>query len=303
MIPLRFQFGRYRRKVHVLCELLIQRVYRPDVAIIGSIHRNNVGDMALSRSVKHVLDGCGIRSGRQLVGGGRLGLANWPLGKKAVVAGGALGREKVLRTVVEKYSASPENVAMTGMAFWSFDDLSEETIRFLRATAYLSCRNREDVNELRERGIEATFAYDNAFSLPVGETNGEERMLGINVVPRHMKKKEGKYVPSESNPQFGTSYVNVLRSIAADYLSRGWKVVHVPFTSQDERLSRQVFRGMDVHCRGYTSDVGETHRSVATCSRFIGTRYHAHVFALKSSVPLYSLSYARKCSVLSGVNL
>ena len=289
------QFGYYRRKAHVLCELLAQYIRHPNVAIIGSVHGNNVGDMALSRSVKNVVDEYTVRSGRQLIGGGRLGLANWPLGKRAIVAGGALGREKVLRTVVQKYSAAPGNVALAGMSFWSFDDLSEKTLQFLQATAYLSCRNRKDVRELRKRGIEATFAYDNAFSLAERGAEKEEGLLGVNVVPRHMKMKNGKYVPSESRPKFSESYVNMMCSIAKNYLSKGWRVVHVPFTSQDAALARQVFKGMGLYCRNYTSNVEETDRAVATCSRFIGARYHSHVFALKSSVPLYSVSYARKC--------
>lgn len=295
MVSLRSRLARYGHKVHVLGELLTQHVSRPDVAIIGSVHKNNVGDMALSHSVQHVLGEHAVHGGMQMIGGGRLGLSKWPFGHKAIVAGGALGREKVLRTVVQKYLTDPQDVAMVGMAFWSFDDLSEETLRFLRDAAFLSCRNRRDVEELSNRGIEAEFAYDNAFSLPQNDGEREDRTLGVNVVPRHMKRQDGKYVPSEANPRFGRSYARVLRDIVADYLAKGWDVIHVPFTTQDEDLSRQVFRGMDVHCRGYTFDVEETSRAVSACSRFIGTRYHAHVFALKSMVPFYSVSYARKC--------
>lgn len=299
MIPIKtFWHNKYARTVPLLYNFLKQKVTRPNVSVIGSVHRNNVGDMALSGAVRDRLKTYSVRSGLCSIGGGPIGLLQWPTGDKAILAGGAVGREKLLRRVVRKYSGVPQSVAMTGMSFWDIDSLSQQTQHFLRSVSYLSCRNRQDVQELAEKGIQANFAFDNAFSLPTPSAARGKKLLGVNVVARHMAKKNGNYVSLDDNPFFGPSYIKLMRRTVTRYLSMGWKIRHVPFTSDDALFSEYVFRDLDVNRMHYSPDYEKAARRVAECNRFVATRYHAHVFAIKSGTPLYSISYAPKCRLL-----
>lgn len=189
---------------------------------------------------------------------------------------------------------------MLGMSLWSSPQFSPETLRFLRSLSFLSCRNRRDVRRLEKMGVKAHFAHDNAFALDVEVVRGKPQTLGVNVVPRHMKYDGSRYVPigSDKEKKFGPSYSNLVRAIASRYLDNGWTLVHIPFTPHDARYAKQVFAGLDVTHRGYTPGVRRTYQATAACSRVVATRYHAHIFALKSRTPVYSLSYAPKCRLL-----
>ncbi|PEN06505.1 hypothetical protein CRI93_09490 [Longimonas halophila] len=293
----------YLRKVPIVFDLLCQHIDTPEVAIIGSVHRENVGDMALSEGVASVLEKEDVSSGTQLIGEGMVGLSKWPIGQgKAIVAGGALGRETPLRSLVEKYGNDPHQVAIVGISFWSNHGLSKASVDFLRSVKFLSCRNYRDVDTLTEMGIKgAKFAYDNAFALPVKEYVRDKRRLGVNVVSRHMAWDGHGYIPAnnkEVERPFGPAYTRSLQNIASTHLERGWDVVHIPFTNEDERFASWVFKDIPVELHTYDPRVEPTYRAVAKCSRFIGTRYHAHIFALKAQVPLLSFSYASKCTLL-----
>jgi len=295
--------GYYLRKLPLLKDFVSQTVVSPEVVIIGSVHRENVGDMALSESVASVLREEEVSSGMQLLGEGTLGLARWPRGEgKAIVAGGALGREARMRPLVAKYQDNPHQVAIVGISLWSTDDLSKASINFLQSVGFLSCRNHQDVDALVEMGIgEAEFAYDNAFALPVETYAKNEKRLGINAVSRDMTWNGDEYIPVNGDAvteSFGPAYVRSLQQIARTQLERGWNVVHVPFTKEDDRFASWVFKDMPVELRTYDYRVEPTYREVAQCSRFVGTRYHAHIFALKARVPLLSFSYASKCTLL-----
>jgi hypothetical protein len=292
--------GYYTRKIPVLRDIVRQYLSPPKIAIIGSVHRENVGDMALSESVASVLEERGARTGMQLLGDGYLGLSRWPLGEgKAMVAGGALGREKRIRPLVGRFCEQPGRVALVGMSFWSLDDLSQDSFGFLRRVGYISCRNRRDVEELKNEGIpDAKFAYDNAFAFPILKTEAEPKRLGMNVVSRHMVREGRDYIPSEDRPNFGPNYIQAMRRVAQSYLNRGWRVVHIPFTKEDELYAEVVFDGVDVEEKRYDYNVERVYKGVSRCARFVGTRYHAHVFSLLAQVPLLSFSYATKCTLL-----
>ena len=205
-----------------------------------------------------------------------------------------------MRPLVDQYGSQPEKVTLVGMSFWSVDDLSKRSINFLKKAAYISCRNRTDITRLTEIGMEnAVFAYDNAFALNLKEPRRKHKRLGINVVPRHMRHEEkGVYVPTDDDPQFGPAYMQMMRSVAQSYLERGWEVHHIPFTEADRRYAAFMFEGIDVQHHKYRCQVEPVFESVAQCSSFIGTRYHAHIFALKARVPFFSVSYASKCALL-----
>jgi hypothetical protein len=292
--------GYYARKIPVLRDVVRQYFSPPEIAIIGSVHRENVGDMALSESVASILEERGARTGMQLLGDGRLGLSRWPLGEgKAMVAGGALGREKRIRPLVDRFREQPGQVALIGMSFWSLDELSQDSLDFLRRVGYISCRNRRDVEELKNEGIsDAKFAYDSAFSFPLRETEAQPKRLGMNVVSRHMVREGREYIPSEDRPNFGPNYIRAMRRVAQSHLDRGWRVVHIPFTKEDELYAEVVFDGVDVEEKRYDYNVERVYEGVSRCARFVGTRYHAHVFSLLAQVPFLSFSYATKCTLL-----
>lgn len=292
--------GYYLRKVSLARDLIVQHLRTPDIAIIGSVHRENTGDMALAKSVVSVLKSHGFHTGMQCFGKGPLGLQRWPKGSgRAIIAGGAIGREKLVRSLAERFQNDPERVALVGVSFWSLNDLSKVSVEFLRRVGYISCRNRQDSNRLENVGIGGVhFAFDNAFLLPKASETHASRQLGVNVVSRHMRRDGDRYIPTQDNPSFGPAYIRVMRAIIESYLQKGWHVKHVPFTKDDERFASYVFAGLDVSHRSYTHRVKPVYSAVATCSRFIGTRYHAHIFALTSRVPLLSFSYAKKCSCL-----
>lgn len=289
--------GYYFRKFPLVKDLVSQTLYPVEVAVIGSVSRENVGDMSLSRAVQSTLLKSGVRAGIQSLGGGVFGLATFPK-RKAIVAGGTIGREAHMRRLAERYGDNPDQLAITGIAMWSIDKLSEESIKLLKSVSFISCRNRNDVNKLRDIGVtRVQFAFDNTFALSTKSYSKHEKRLGINTVSRGMKWNGKEYIPSMGK-QFGEKYTQSLRCIVNDYSKRGWEITHVPFTKDDERFASWVFQKLPVDLCPYDFRVPPTYRNVAQCSRFIGTRYHSHIFALKAQVPLLSLSYAPKCRLL-----
>ncbi|PEN12619.1 hypothetical protein CRI94_13975 [Longibacter salinarum] len=260
--------------------------------------------MALSRSIAGVAREMGFRPGLQLLGEGALGLRRWPFGKTGtIVAGGALGREKRIQLLAEKFGDYPERVALLGMSFWSSDDLSTESMDFLRACKYISCRNRKDMKYLKNAGFQNVhFAFDNAFALPTNPAQEKPTrptpVLGVNVVSRNMKRIDDSYfVPSEDS-NFGPTYINIVRDLVESHIRKGWEVQHIPFTHSDSQYANFVFEGLPVQMLPYQYRVSKVLGAVAKTKRFIASRYHAHVFALRTRTPLISISYAPKCDYL-----
>lgn len=81
--------GYYVRKLPLLEDLIGQTLNPPEVAVLGSVHRENVGDMALSASVGSVLAEKKLSWGMQPTGSkGIFGLSQWPKGEgRAIIAG------------------------------------------------------------------------------------------------------------------------------------------------------------------------------------------------------------------------
>ena len=82
--------GYYMRKLPLVKDMIAQYLSPPEDALLGSVHRENVGDMALCASVGSELTGAGVSWGMQPAGNkGMLGLSRFPEGQgRAIIAGG-----------------------------------------------------------------------------------------------------------------------------------------------------------------------------------------------------------------------
>jgi len=302
-------------KVKTALQCAGQYISSPECAIIGSYHGQNVGDLALGGAVLNVAQDLGLHAGMQNLGLGEDGLQKWPEAPYAVLGGGALGNEDRLSSVRVRYGESPEAVAMIGLDFDPKHAFSDSTLQFLENVARITCRSRVGVQRLQKllNRDDVRHAPDNAFCLPcheslADETTKENRTVGLNTVSLYYSvnpvsgrydmgfDKSGEISDDHARrSSLMSHYVELIRKFVKQMARRGFEIVHIPFTYDDELFARQTMKGLSVSQYSYTTKLETVARRVRSCDLFLGTRYHAHVFALANCVPFLSVQYARKC--------
>jgi polysaccharide pyruvyl transferase WcaK-like protein len=96
----------------------------------------------------------------------------------------------------------------------------------------------------------------------------------------------------------GERFVRVMRELAGDALRRGWEVVNIPFSAVDAMFADAVLPDLDVRRLPYVGDARTALRHLASCSKFVATRFHAHIFGLIAGIPTVSIAYSGKCEQL-----
>jgi hypothetical protein len=94
------------------------------------------------------------------------------------------------------------------------------------------------------------------------------------------------------------AYVRLIRTCVRRCLDLGFRVVVIPFAAEDATFARTVLAGSGAVLEAFDWNPLRVFERVASCDQFVATRFHAHVFALLARVPLFSLAYSEKCSLL-----
>lgn len=302
MMLTRTQINHYKRN-------LIQRIFLPEIAIIGGYHGGNIGDMALGKSVSDVLNEKGISNGLQTI----YNLEGWPKAKFAIIGGGAVGYTDSLIRVYNRYKTDFSKLGFLGVDF-NEKTYPDKIKRMLRESAFVSCRSEEQANRLKFIVVrnEVFHHPDIAFSLVPKFSNRsknpiiqKQKKMFVNLVPLYGKFKNGKIIPDfnykservelyENFDLMHKNYKVAVRECVEKALADGFKVETAPFTPQDREYSKIILKDLDVKNAQYHSDPIRMLNHISTCEKFICTRFHATIFGLKAGVKVHPIAYAKK---------
>ncbi|WP_310430237.1 polysaccharide pyruvyl transferase family protein [Chamaesiphon sp. VAR_48_metabat_135_sub] len=302
-----------------------QVIRPPDLAILGSFHGVNTGDQSLGLSVKNCIKQSIYRSGFQNI----FSLKNYPKCQLTICAGGATGIESIVTELAKRNADRPEMTALVGMNF--ADDVANfpaSTLEFLQQVSHISCRSKRQVQQLAEilHKDDILYTPDNAFAYPFQslsrgiDAHRQPKVLGFNVLNLFMTWVRGKgFVPGtpladwyRSNnsdiisyiDRIGPAYIKYFNSVISIYRARGWEIVHIPFTPEDDLFAKTFFRSHQIKYHSFSPQPDVIFSHLQKCSLFISTRFHALVFALIANVPCVPVNYAIKCNdLLTDLNI
>lgn len=318
-----------RRKLQVVAKLseyhLIfeQSLKRPELGLLGAFHGLNVGDNSLAKSVFIYAKDFYANIGVQNI----YNFSKYPATSMAICAGGATGVQSNLVNLKNRYQLTPEKVALIGIDFSSdIDKFPESVLDFLSRICYLSCRSKSQANRVRSLlKRDVLFHFDNAFSYPgfrylesykYSTINHykDSKILGFNSLNFFMIWVKSKgfmpghylaewYKQQNSNvanyiESLGLAYINFFNDILDVYSSRKYKIIHIPFTVDDDLFARTFFKNKNIKFLKYNPNPDESIKYLSQCDLFISTRYHSLVFAIKLGIPCIPFCYAIKCTDL-----
>lgn len=283
------------------------------VAVVGAYHCRNLGDMTLARAVSRALRGAGRSHSLRDVHR----LHRYPAAQATIFGGGATAVPALLEAYCARCDAVPARTVLAGMDFRAdADRFPARVLDLLASAAAVSVRSRRQQERLGQQLArdDVAFQWDLAFAsgLQVDEPAGREArapVLGLNVLPFFMEYRGGQFQPGHALEQWyrstgseiaghvrtlGPAYVDFVREVVRAHASRGYRVVHIPFALEDGWFARTFLAGTGVEFRPFSLRPDRVLAELRTCSVFLATRYHAHVYALMAGVPLLSFQYAEK---------
>lgn len=289
--------------------LVKQYAVRPEVAVVGCYHGGNLGDMALGRSVEFYLKQQNVTTGLQTI----YNLNRWPVTKKCILGGGAIAYKNSLNQVYQRYEKTPENVAILGVDF-NESDYSGRLLDFLKEVSWISCRSAKQVHQLRAFIVKGAITShpDIAFALPsscvpsLEKEKKHRRHVLINLVPLYAQISNSTKVSpdtkwSKERPELyeyfskmHATYQKIARDYASSWISKGYKVLCVPFTPLDDAYGRIALEGLPVTYLPYTSNPTSILRLFSDATDAFVTRLHATIFAIKSGISFTPIAYAKK---------
>jgi polysaccharide pyruvyl transferase WcaK-like protein len=312
-------------KINEKHHLLRQIIDVPDLAIIGSFHGINTGDQTLGLSVQNLIDRSEFTCGLQNI----FSLKKYPKCKYTICAGGATGVESVITELAGRNFNSPASTALVGINF--SDDVakfSEPALDFLQQVSHLSCRSKREALKLAKilQREEVLYTPDNAFAYNFsGKDRNTERdphtkVLGFNALNLFMTWVRGKgFIPGtpladwyrKTNSQIvsyldriGPAYIEYLNRVISIYSDRGWEIVHLPFTPEDDLFAKIFCRSAKIKYHSFSPNPDRIFARLQKFNLFISTRFHALVFAAIAQVPCIPISYANKChDLLTDLNI
>jgi hypothetical protein len=295
---------------------LSQWVYRPNIAIIGSYHGGNLGDLSLGESVAGILAERKLRRrcGLQTI----YNLNKWPSTSKAIVGGGAVAYEQSLVNLSRRYGSRPQDLMFLGV---DFNDLSVvETHRsFLQEVFAITCRSEEQAKEVANcLGRQDVSAHpDLAFTLKTGDSRAMEAthgsaaqsVCGLNIPPLMFEHTDGKWslgssfsdeiirsAPSANAniKSLAHAYVQFYREACRSLLAQGYALAHVPFAGEDDLFARYVLDGLPVHFHPYRRSLRSVVFTMRQQQLFLSGRFHSLVFSLREQIPCLAFCYSPK---------
>lgn len=287
--------------------LAVARRAGGETLLLGAYHRNNLGDLALGEAVSARLRGPFATAVIQD--------AIRYDGQAAVVIGGGslLTPDNIGR--LRRAGIPANRVHAVGVDLWPRirDNWHRADLDYLGEFARVALRSRANYTLTASAGLvpadRLSWCYDNAFSLLKGAAASEpvSGTVGINMMPHLFELRHRSFVPSGNmaRKRFGDragaaadTYVELFRSLVARQARAGRQVTHVPFTTEDDLFARTALTGLPVRFAPYEPSVRRMIDRLRGLELFVGTRYHAFVFALGLGVPFVGIAYAGKCENL-----
>lgn len=290
-----------------------------DLGIAGGYHCGNLGDMALGEAVRlHALHYF-RKPGLQTI----YNLHRWPRAKSLIVGGGAVAYGGPLAAIASLYRDAPQRVAMFGVDFNDLEAL--ETYKdFYSNVHWLGCRSSGQAEALKKVLPNASigWTYDLVFSLartPQARdaaaipSSKRKKIFGINMVPFFVKHNGSRFIPGTNYARelqgerpdiegrievLAAAYCQWMRSAVDEMLRAGYRVVHFPFTPQDDGYARSCLQDLNVSFRRYDHAPLPVLQALGQCRAFLSSRYHSLIFSLITATPLVAFEYASKCSRL-----
>ncbi len=275
----------------------LQYINQPILGIAGGYHYGNLGDMALGASIQALAKNVGISSGLQTI----YNLNRWPKTERLIVGGGALIDSRTLDIIFKQYK-NPETVAICGVDIEDYEALHTHRKSLLK-TAYLSTRSEFQAQQVNEiLGMEkAMFQPDIAFCLPVPKRakSIEHPIAILNVCSRFVSRdptitRDQNVTGNPNLETLSLSYDSLFVQSASKLSSVGFDVIHVPFTPDDDRFARNLFKSSPVKCLQYTANPFKVLGLFQNASFAIPSRYHSLVFSLIVNCPVLPFAYADK---------
>lgn len=276
---------------------LQQKFQRPKISVVGGYHHGNLGDMALGYTARYLMAEASSIPAQEIGLQTLYSLKSWPKPSAIIVGGGAIVGAGTIHGIKEHASGDPGRVAFVSVDLIK-KDLDSESISFLSNAAALVMRSQEEADLLQELGLKNTKVMpDLVFGgrgMLCRYTQGERQnsVLGINVVPRIAG--ESLLDNLNKNSRAG-KYSKFIRSIADIYLKKGWRILHIPFTPQDQIAAKIVLEDRPVQFFPYSDSPQSVFRNLSSCSCFLPSRYHALIFCMLSGTPSVPFLYASKC--------
>ncbi|MBK1859837.1 polysaccharide pyruvyl transferase family protein [Cerasicoccus arenae] len=286
-----------------------QKISPPEVAIIGSYHGGNTGDMALAGAIQLALKDTSTKYGLQ----SHYNLGVWPKAPRAIIGGGAIADESFLRNLAERYRGQWKRVAILGVGFVG-DIQKPDILQFLREISVFSVRTHDAKQKFESMTGQtiANCAYDLSFAhfeenAYRNTSNNHELPIGINLaeVQCSLLNKsvqiESEFVEASSDAhrrqgeRIFQQYRTYFRAIVAHWLAQGKKVTHIPFTVGDDTIARHILEGMDVTYLKFQNKPAKVLARIRNVQRFYTTRFHALAFGIMCGVPVTPYCYAAKC--------
>lgn len=298
--------------------LLWQKINHPKVSLLGAFHGTNIGDNALGLSILEPAQSKYSHVSLQNL----YTINTWPIAQNAICCGGATGVKENLIDLTGRYQSMPQNVALIGMDFSAdMDRFPDEVLTFLAQTKVISCRSRpqaKKASEVLDRDV--PFHFDNAFSWSAlnrkskDKIYGDNNVFGFNTLNFFMtwKRHKGFFsgtplsdwydkqgsILSAHIENLGLRYVEYINQVLNIYIQKGWKIVHVPCTPEDDLFAKTFFRQKDIHFLPFQGNPKIAVRQISSCTLFLPTRYHSLVFALATQTPCIPFRYSAKCTDL-----
>ncbi len=267
-----------------------------DVDIVNLLRpqSHNVGDVAIGETIRRVCTERGLRCRTASIDDA------WPVNARRgyIVGGGGLLSGRLLSRIERETKQRP--VGIVGVEVFS-----EPVQRFPQNVVFAATRSLRSQEKLRRHGCPVVeLMPDVVWALPrlieCPQSNGRaHRIVGINATPfpkpEHYRRLGQRTVDAVDRAGDATQrlldYAEYVRAFAKAHLDAGWKVTCVPFEVEDYYFAREILRGLPVTHRPYSKSPGSVLKAVADCQLFLATRYHAHVFAMLTAVPLISVAY------------
>lgn len=285
---------------------------RPDVLVVGEYHGANLGDYLLGRAVSGELR----RLGRSPV---LLTLHNLKHERKFTGVPIVLGGGNILDShSLDLASDYWTNIGCPPVCGVGLDYVCPTVFdthrKFFSNFSSILFRSVTQAEQAREvfGSTAATrfgFAPDMAWLLcdslrELGKRHGNgSRLIGINIMPLFLRFGDRGHPElafadghdfREQAQKESDAYRKLVFLAVEHCLSRGYRVIHIPFDTGDDLLARQWLQPLGVRCEPYTTNIGTVMRRMATCRYFIPTRFHALLCAMAAGIPAKPIPYAKK---------
>ncbi|MER8842441.1 polysaccharide pyruvyl transferase family protein [Mesorhizobium sp. M0913] len=231
-----------------------------------------------------------------------------------IVGGGAVVTRGTMEILAAHWKRHRFPVAFVGVEFSSdFESYGSEVMEMFNCAKSIGLRDGRQAEGIgRWASTDAVFVHaDLAFALdrPVPPP-ARGITAAINLMPFFQILRAHKFEPGhglsvwyskhaikvfENIEKLAAAYVAYHRQIALRYQEMGFRLVHVPFTPEDDLFAKMALRGIrGIEFFRYDRSIANCEAQIAASAVLVGSRFHANVAALRCQTPLRPFCYAQK---------